>query len=129
MVTFKNGKQLETLAVYGGTETFQNANRKTLEFRISEENAEFDELKELYTDSAALSEIEVRDGKEQSLQLNFTLPVELALREIDGAQMWCMKLARKSALEISQEQQAADINDAQLALIELAAMIGGEDNG
>ena len=40
-----------------------------------------------------------------------------------------MKLAQKSALEIAQEQQAAEINDTQLALIELAGMIGGEDNG
>ena len=40
-----------------------------------------------------------------------------------------MKLAQKSTLEIEQEKQAADINDTQMALIELAGMIGGEDNG
>ena len=140
MVKFANGKQVETTAVYGGKMTFQNANRETLELRIAVENADFDELKELYTDSAALSEIEITEtgivqnenGENeekiitQSLQLNFTLPVELALRETDGAQTWCVKLAQKSEIEIAQERQAEAINDTQLGLIELAAMIGGE---
>ncbi|MBD5112700.1 MAG: hypothetical protein HDT42_09270 [Ruminococcaceae bacterium] len=140
MVKFANGKQLETIAVYGGKQTFQNANRGTLEIQIAAENTTFDELKELYTDSAALSEIEITEtgivqnenGENeekvitQSLQLNFTLPVELALREIDGAQTWCVKLAQKSEIEIAQERQAEAINDTQLGLIELAAMIGGE---
>lgn len=129
MVTFKNGKQLITAAVIGSIMTFQNANRETLEIRIAAENAEFDELKALYTDSDALSEIEVQDGEAKSLQLNYTIPVELALRQIDGASVWCMKIAQKSALELAQDKQAADINDTQLALIELASMIGGENNG
>ena len=140
MVKFANGKQIETIAVYGNKMTFQNALRGTLEIQIATENADFDELKELYTDSAALSKIEITEtatvqnenGESeekvtaQSLQLNFTLPVELALREIDGVQTWCMKLAQKSEIELAQERQAEAINDTQLGLIELAAMIGGE---
>lgn len=141
MVTFKNGKQIETVAVYGGTMTFQGANRETLEFRVSEENATFDELKAVYTDPEALSEIEVKDVTEmpsetgvekveaRSLHLHYTLPVDLGLHDIDGEQLLCMKVAQKSAIEITQEQQAAAINDTQLGLIELASMIGGEDNG
>lgn len=139
MIKFANGKQIETIAVYGGKQTFQNANRETLEIRIAEVNTDFNELKKLYTDSTALSKIEIMETttdengetkiSTQSLQLNYTLPMELALREIDGVQTWCMKLAQKSAIEILQEQQAADINDTQLALIELAELIGGEDNG
>lgn len=39
-----------------------------------------------------------------------------------------MKLAQKSALETEHERQAADINDTQMALIELMRMIGGKDN-
>ena len=137
-IKFKTGKQLETVAVYGGGMTFQNANRDTLEIRIAEETAEFDELKALYTNTDALSEIEITDTAAgdngstetvQSLHLNYTLPVELGLKQLNGESVWCMKLAQKSALEIAQEQQAADINDTQLALIELAGMIGGEDNG
>ena len=110
MVTFANEKSIETIAVIGGTTQFQN----------------FEELRAIYTDSKALSEIEVNDGNGgQSLQLDFTLPMELSLKDIDGEQLWCMKLAQRSALEIAQEKQAASINDTQLALIELAGMIGG----
>ena len=129
MVTFKNGTQLETVAVIGSIMMFQNANRETLELRIAEENAEFDELKAIYTDRDALSEIEVQDGEAKSLQLNYTIPVELALKQIDGASVWCMKLAQKSELELAQARQAEDINDTQLAIIELASLIGGENNG
>lgn len=130
MVTFANGKTIETIAVIGGRTQFQNAMRETLEIRAARDETSFEELKALYTDSATLSEIEVNDGSGgQSLQLNFTLPVELSLKDIDGEQLWCMKLAQKSALEIEQEKQAADINDTQLALIELAGMMGGELNG
>ncbi len=128
-IKFNNGKQFETVAVYGGGMTFQNANRDTLEIRIAEENAAFEELKAVYTDADALSEIEVQDGETKSLQINYTIPVELGLKQIDGASVWCIKIAQKSALELAQEKQAADINDTQLALIELAGMIGGETNG
>lgn len=133
MIKFKNGKQIETIAVYGGSITFQNARRETLEFRIAAENATFNELKEIYTNRAALSEIEITETAvdengetvitAQSLQLNFTLPVDLALREIDGVQTWCMKMAQKSEIELMQERQAVDINDTQLALIEIANII------
>lgn len=130
MVTFANGKTIETIAVLGGRTQFQNAMRETLEIRAARDETGFEELKALYTNGAALSEIEVNDGNGgQSLQLDFTLPVELSLKDIDGEQIWCMKLAQKSALEIEQERQAADINDTQLALIELAGMKGGERNG
>lgn len=142
-VKFKNGKELETIAVYGGGMTFQNANRDTLEFRVAADKAEFDELKAVYTNAEALSEIEVKDITEapsengnaeaaevSSLHLNYTLPVELGLKQIGGESVWCMKLAQKSALEIAQDKQAADINDTQLALMELADLIsGGDENG
>lgn len=130
MVTFKNGKSIETIAVIGGRTQFQNAMRETLEIRAAQNETSFGELKALYTNSEAISEIEVNDGSGgQSLQLDFTLPVELSLKDIDGEQLWCMKLAQKSAQEIAQERQAVDINDTQLALIELAGMMGGEKNG
>ncbi len=126
MVTFANRKSIETIAVIGGTTQFQNAQRATIEIRSARDETNFEELRAIYTDSKALSEIEVNDGNGgQSLQLDFTLPIELSLKDIDGEQLWCMKLAQRSALEIAQEKQAASINDTQLALIELAGMIGG----
>ena len=119
MVTFANEKSIETIAVIGGTTQFQNAQRATIEIRAARDETNFEELRAIYTDSKALSEIEVNDGNGgQSLQLDFTLPMELSLKDIDGEQLWCMKLAQRSALEIAQEKQAASINDTQLALIE-----------
>lgn len=130
MVTFANKKSIETIAVIGGTTQFQNAQRSTLEIRAACDETNFEELRAIYTNSKALSEIEVNDGNGgQSLQLDFTLPMELSLKDIDGEQLWCMKLAQRSALEIAQERQAASINETQLALIELAGMMGGESNG
>ncbi len=133
-VKFKNGKTFETIAVYGSPMTFQNANRDTLEFRIAEDNATFDELKAVYSDPDALSEIEITEREESmnnevtSLHLHYTLPVELGSKQLGGESVWCMKVAQKSELELALAKQAADINDTQAALIELADIIaGGEE--
>lgn len=128
MIQFKNGVHFDTIAVYGGSMTFQSANRETLEFRVLEESADFNSVRAIFTDEDALSEITVSEGEVSSLHLNYTLPVELALREVDGASVWCVKLAQKSALELALDRQAADINDTQLALIELASLVSGGDN-
>lgn len=140
-VKFKNGVELITIAVYGSTMTFQNANRDTLEFRIAEDKTNFEQLKALYTDSEALSEIEITEivkyideegneveKEEKSYHLHYTISVELSLKQINSESVWCMKIAQKSALEIAQDKQAEDINDTQLALMELADLIiaGGE---
>lgn len=130
MVKFSNGKTLDTIAVYGGTMNYQNAQRKTLEIVCGADAITLDEAKELYKNSAAVSEITVESEGETSVHLNFTLPVELKLTEQDGADIIHIKLARKSESEIALEQQAAEINDTQLALMELADMItGGDENG
>lgn len=125
MITFANGQTLETIAVYGGTVEYQNARRSCLEIVCAADVLTLEEAKALYKDSAATSEITVETDGEISVQLNFTLPVELKLTEQDGTEVIRMKLAQKSALEIAQEKQAADINDTQMALIELADMISG----
>ncbi len=130
MIKFSNGKTLDTIAVYGGTMQYQNAQRKTLEIVCGADAITLDEAKELYRNRAALSEITVETEGETSVHPDFTLPVELKLTEQDGADVIHIKLAQKSALEIAQEQQMAEINDTQLALIELAGMMtGGESNG
>lgn len=125
MIKFANGKTLETIAVYGGTMEYQNARRSCLEIVCAADELTLDEAKVLYKNSAATSEITVEADGETSVQINFTLPVELKLTVLNGTEVICMKFAQKSALEIAQEQQAADINDTQLALIELADMISG----
>ena len=59
MIIFKNGKQLETTAVYGGTETYQSAQRKTLELMIPADALTLDEAKAIWQDRNATSEITV----------------------------------------------------------------------
>ena len=127
MIIFKNGKQLETTAVYGGTETYQSAQRKTLELVVSADELTLDEAKAIWQDSNATSEITVEDNGESSVQLNFTLPVSLTLSQMDGVDVIRMKLAQKSALELMQEKQAQDMDDVNAALCELAEIVAGGD--
>lgn len=129
MIIFKNGKQLETTAVYGGTETYQSAQRKTLELVVSADELTLDEAKAIWQDSAATAEITVEDNGESSVQLNFTLPVSLTLSQMDGAGVIRMKLAQKSALEIIQERHGEDISALDAAILEIGELLGGEDNG
>ena len=130
MVTLKDGKQVETVAVYGGMETFQSAQRKTLEIVVSAELLTLDEAKAIWQDSGATSEMTIESDGQTSVQLDFTLPVSLTLNTLNDIPVVRMKLAQKSALEIEQEKQAQDISDNEAALCELAELIaGGENNG
>ena len=129
MVTFNDGRQLETTAVYGGTETYQSAQRKTLELVVSADELTLDEAKAIWQDSNATSEITVEDNGESSVQLNFTLPVSLTLSQMDGAGVIRMKLAQKSTLEIMQERHGEDISALDAAILEIGELLGGEDNG
>ena len=146
-ITFANGKMIETdFPPIGGATTFQSAYRKTLELRLPASEILFEEIKALYTDSTAMSEITVTEwGKQpqadpenpeqtvevdvvvgQSLHLNFSLPIELALKNVDGTDLWCAKMAQKSALEIAQEKQATDIAACEAAIIDIGELLGGE---
>lgn len=130
MVTFNGEKQVETVAVYGGMETFQAAQRKTLEIVVSTELLTLDEAKAIWQDSGATSEMTIESDGQTSVQLDFTLPVSLTLNTLNDTPVVRMKLAQKSALEIEQEKQAQDMDDVNAALCELAALIdGGESNG
>lgn len=130
MVTFKNGIQLETVAVYGGMETFQAAQRRTLEIVVSADLLPLDEAKAIWQDSGATSEMTIESDGQTSVQLDFTLPVSLTLNTLNDTLVVRMKLAQKSALEIEQEKQAQDMDDVNAALCELAELIaGGESNG
>lgn len=126
MITFANGTTLETIAVYGGTMQYQNAQRATLEIVASVDVLSLETAKALWQDNAATAKMTVTADGETSVLLDYTLPVELKLNELDGAAVVRIKLAQKSALELAQEQQAQDIEDANAALCELAEIIGGE---
>lgn len=124
MVIFANGTTLETIAVYGGKVEHQNARRSYIEIVCAADKLTLGEAKALYKDSAATAEITVEADGETSVHLDFTLPVELKLSELDGTEVIRMKLAQKSALELAQEQQAEELAITQMAILELAA--GGE---
>lgn len=150
MITFKNGTTFETVSINGGTMQYQSATRSTLEIRCSTSVATFEELKSLYTDADALSELTIseiqsrqktnEDGENlyidittreettiaegnepamvienvvQSVHLNYTLPVELKLTTINDIEVYCMKFAQMSNLEIEQSKQ----NDVLTALL------------
>lgn len=145
-ITFANGATFETdFAPIRTDTTYQSSYRRALELRIPASAVTYEEIKALYTNAEAMSaisvteygtqtqedpdnpgetiEVEVITG--QSLHLNYTMPMELTLKTVNGTELWCIKMAQKSDVEIAQEQQAADINDTQLALIELADIIAG----
>ena len=141
MVTFANGKTLETIAVYGGSMQYQDAQRKTLEIVCAVSALSLDEAKGLWTDAAATSEItvaetitnpvtvntdsgdmtvSVKTETVQSVHVNFTLPVELRM---DSAGLH-IKLAQKSALESAGRKNAGKrgyIMDSSI----IVALIGG----
>lgn len=130
-IKFANGKTIEAVP-FGGRTLFQGIERNTLEFKIDEDKITYDELLALYKDTLSLSQIEVIETQDdnvtaQSVHLNYTVPMELALSDYnEDKRLWRMKVAQKSSLELEQEKQANDINDAQMALIELATLIGGD---
>lgn len=130
MVTFKDGRQISTISAIGGSEIFQAAQRKTLEFVISADELTLGEAKAIWKDSALTSEMTVEHGGASSVQLDFTLPVALTLSELDGQEVVRMKLAQKSALEIMQEKNSADITALDEAILEIGELLGGgESNG
>lgn len=134
-ITFKDGKSYETVAVYGGNETYQESRRDTLDIIIPADKITLEEAKALWQDAAATSEITINysvteDGKpiaKTGVHINYTLPVSLTLGELDGAQVVRIKLAQKSALEIALEKQAQDMDDVNAALCELAEIVTGGD--
>ena len=138
MITFANGMELKTIAVYGGSMLYQDSQRKTLEIVCAADVMTLDEAKALWTDVSVTREITVAekaagsDGEytARSVHINFTLPVELKMTMQNGAEVIRLKLAQKSALETAQEKQAQDIRDNEAALCELAELIaGGENDG
>lgn len=133
MVTFHNGESYETIRILGGAETYQGQQRKTLEFDFDSETITLDKAKALFKDADALSEITVETDGESSVQLNFSLPLELMLTtkrkrlnlESDD-EIIVLRVAQKSALEIAQKKQATDIAACEAAIIDIGELLGGE---
>ena len=126
MITFANGRQLETIAVYGSSMSFQNAQRRTLELVVSADKITLDEAKAIWKDAAMTAEITITDSNEASVHLNYTLPVELKANSLDGVDVVRIKLAQKADIEIAQEKQATDIAACEAAIIDIGELLGGE---
>lgn len=134
MVKFKNGSSYNEVAIYGAKTTYQSAERDTLDIVLSAEDITLDEAKKLWQNADATSEITIDYSDEEttksSVHINYTLPMVLTLDTLNGSQVVHIKLAQKSALELTQEKQAQDMDDVNAALCELAEIIaGGENNG
>lgn len=126
-ITFKNGTSIEAIAVYGGTMQFQSAQRNTLEIVANADKLLLDDAKKIWHSSDETAEITISADEETNVKINYTIPVELKLCSLDGAEVIKMKLAQKSELEIMQEKQSQDIDDVNAALCELAELcVGGE---
>ena len=138
MVTFANGLNFETTVIYAVPADFQCAKRDTLDIAIPADKITLDEAKAIWQNSNATSEItityeELVDEKtvtKTGVHINYTLPMALTLDVLNGERVVHIKLAQKSAMELTQEKQAQDMDDVNAALCELAELIaGGEDNG
>ena len=148
MITFANGKSYEQVSVLGAVQSFQGQLRNTLAMKFRGTDITLAEATELYKDADALKEISIVetytengtdiDGNSveiertrSSVQLNFTLPVELTLSTEkispqETAEIITIKVAQKSALEIAQERQAVDIAVCEAAIMEIGELLGGE---
>lgn len=146
MITFANGKSYEQVSILGAVQSFQGQLRNTLAIKFLATAITLAEATELYKDEEALKEISITETYTEtgldseghtvdiertrgSVQLNYTLPVELTLSTEkispnESAEIVTIKLAQKSALELAQERMAAELEVTQMAIIELAA--GGE---
>lgn len=135
MITFANGASYETTAIYAATAEFQGAKRDTLDIVVPADKITLDEAKAIWQNAEATSEITINytddDGNAKTgVHINYTLPMALTLNTLNGVEVVHIKLAQKSALELTQEKQAQDMDDVNAALCELAELIaGGEDNG
>lgn len=132
MVIFSNCESYKTVRILGSSETYQGQQRKTLEIDFDSATITLDKAKSLFTDPDVWGEITVETDGETSIQLNFSLPLELILTtkrkwlNIDSDdELIVLRMAQKSALEIAQEKQAVDISNNEAALIELAGLIAG----
>ena len=148
MITFANGKSYEQVSVLGAVQSFQGQLRNTLAIKFLASVITLAEATELYKDEDALKEISITETYAEteldsdgnpvniertrgSVQLNFTLPVELTLSSekispTESAEIITIKLAQKSALELAQERQAVDIAACEAAIIDIGTLLGGE---
>ena len=128
MITFTNGQSFDTIRILGAKRNYQGMERDTLEIAIPSSDITLEEAKKIWKDPELTKEMAVTYDDVTSYLLNYSLPIELIVQnlkvsETETVEVVTLKLAQKSDLEIAQEAQAADIQDTQVALMELAELV------
>lgn len=128
MITFANGQNYNTVRIFGSKKTYQGMERDTLAISIPSTDITLDEAKALWKNAEATAEITITSDEQTNVVLNYSMPIELIVEnlkisESESVEVVTLKLAQKSDLEIAQEKQATDIQDTQVALMELAELV------
>lgn len=128
MITFANGQTFNTIRILGAKKIYQGMERDTLAISIPSTDITLEEAKALWKNSEATAELTIVSDEQTNVLLNYLLPVELVVEKLKVSddeiiEVVTLKLAQKSDLEITQEAQATDIQDTQVALMELAELV------
>lgn len=128
MITFANGQTFNTVRIFGSKKTYQGMERDTLAISIPSTDITLDEAKTLWKSAEATAEITITTDEQTNVVLNYSMPIELVVEtleisESESVEVVTLKLAQKSDLEIALEAQAVDIQDTQVALMELAELV------
>ena len=112
-ITLSNSKVYNHIGVFMGQANYQGSLRKTLEIRMSYGETTFDDLRQNFiTENLGeiiLSSEKINDAGEtivnQYQHLNYSLVMGLGIETIDEVDMWVIRLAQRTDLEIMQKEQ------------------------
>ena len=121
MITFKNGTSFETEAIFQGTGRYQGAERSFIEVRVNGDTVSFDDLRKIYTDEDALSEITITDEAGSKILLtDYTIRAQISemksQKDDKEVTLLTMKIAQKTQVEIEQAKQAQEIDEVKSLL-------------
>lgn len=125
MITFKNGTSFETEAIFQGTGRYQGAERSFIEIRVNADTISFENLREIYMNEDALSEITITDDAGSKMLLtDYTIRAQISeMKSQSGDKeitLLTMKIAQKTQVEIEQAKQAQEIDEVK-SLLEINA--------
>lgn len=121
MITFKNGTSFETEAIFQGTGRYQGAERSFIEVRVNGDTVSFDDLRKIYTDEDALSEITITDEAGSKILLtDYTIRAQISemksQKDDKEVTLLTMKIAQKTQVEIEQAKQAQELDEVKSLL-------------
>lgn len=128
MITFANGQTFNTIRILGAKKIYQGMERDTLAISIPSTDITLEEAKALWKNAEATTEITITTDEQTNVLLNYSIPIELVdetlkVSDEESVEVVTLKLAQKSDLELTLTAQAVDIQDTQVALMELAELV------